>query len=326
MRKGIDCKGNEWEENFQKLKPEKDLTGQTFEKLSVLFRVQNDKQGNSRWLTSCECGNTLVARGTSLRSKHTCSCGCAQSLIVSEKLCHEFIPGERIGYWTVMHRANGYIGKGAYWHVKCRCGEERDIKAQQLRSRHSLSCGCMHRELVNNAIAIDLTGLKFGLLTVVSMSNQRINGSVCWNVICECGTEKCVSGLGLRQGTTVSCGCQNRSSGEVLIADLLKQHDILFKDQCIFPDLLSERNGLLRYDFGILKGDNIVRLIEFDGAQHFGPITKFGGEESFLRLQQNDALKNQYAISRNIPLVRIPYTKKKSLKIDDLLGDEYLIS
>ena len=65
MRKGIDCKGKEWEENLNKIKPDKDLVGQVFGRLSVKFRVQNDKQGLSQWLTQCECGNEIVVRGSS---------------------------------------------------------------------------------------------------------------------------------------------------------------------------------------------------------------------------------------------------------------------
>lgn len=39
---------------------------------------------------------------------------------------------------------------------------------------------------------------------------------------------------------------------------------------------------------------------------------------------KNDTLKNQYALSHNIPLVRIPYSKRDSMTLDDILGDSYL--
>ena len=67
------------------------------------------------------------------------------------------------------------------------------------------------------------------------------------------------------------------------------------------------------------------RLIEFDGQQHNEPIEYYGGEEALLKLQQHDTIKNQYALSHNIPLVRIPYTKRDTVTLDDLLGDQYLI-
>ena len=68
-----------------------------------------------------------------------------------------------------------------------------------------------------------------------------------------------------------------------------------------------------------------MRLIEYDGAQHIKPVSIFGGQEYFNQLQHHDSLKNQYALSHNIPLVRIPYNIKNTLNLDDLLGEEYLI-
>ena len=54
-------------------------------------------------------------------------------------------------------------------------------------------------------------------------------------------------------------------------------------------------------------------------------IDYFGGNESFQVLKENDELKNQYAVSHNIPLVRIPYSKCNTISLEDLLGDKYLI-
>lgn len=87
MRTGVDYRGKEWEENLNLMSPDKNITGKRFGNLTVLFRVQNDKQGNSYWLCKCDCGNDFVVRGTSLRSGHTTSCGCMQKKIVSEKTC-----------------------------------------------------------------------------------------------------------------------------------------------------------------------------------------------------------------------------------------------
>ena len=72
------------------------------------------------------------------------------------------------------------------------------------------------------------------------------------------------------------------------------------------------------------NSEKVVRLIEFDGKQHEKPYDFFGGEEKFLKVQKNDTLKNQYALDHNIPLVRIPYKKRDSMTLDDLLGSEYV--
>lgn len=54
---------------------------------------------------------------------------------------------------------------------------------------------------------IDLTGKKFGRLTVIERTENNHRGNVMWKCICECGNEKIVSRNCLNQGITKSCGC-----------------------------------------------------------------------------------------------------------------------
>lgn len=326
MRTGVDCKGREWEENSNSIKPNKDITNKRFGYLTVLFRVQNDKQGNSYWLCKCDCDNEIVVKGVSLRSGHTTSCGCAHSPIVSEKLARKIIPGQQFGYWTVLYRADGYVGRGSYWRCRCRCGIEKDVGGESLSNGMSKSCGCYEKELKSKKNTIDLTGRVYGFLTVLGRSDKKVAGEILWNVRCECGTEKMVSGHNLRRGGVISCGCKQCSIGEMNIKNILENNNIIFQPQYTFLDLVTEKNKPLRFDFAILDiCDNLIRLIEFDGVQHFIPIERFGGEEVFEKQKRYDLFKNQYALSHNIPLVRIPYSKRDSMCIDDLLGDKYLI-
>ena len=58
---------------------------------------------------------------------------------------------------------------------------------------------------------VDLTGKKFGRLTVIKRSNKKSkNGSVLWECKCECGNQSCVSSQSLKSGRTVSCGCYGK--------------------------------------------------------------------------------------------------------------------
>lgn len=54
----------------------KDLTGQTFERLTVLKRAENTNAGRARWHCKCDCGNETISRGGDLRSGGSTSCGC----------------------------------------------------------------------------------------------------------------------------------------------------------------------------------------------------------------------------------------------------------
>ena len=57
---------------------------------------------------------------------------------------------------------------------------------------------------------IDLTGQKFGRLTVINKSEKRnASGQVYWNCLCDCGKECTICGTSLRIGKTKSCGCYN---------------------------------------------------------------------------------------------------------------------
>lgn len=50
--------------------------GNRYGRLVVVERAANDKRGEARWMCRCDCGGKTVARGGSLRSGHTQSCGC----------------------------------------------------------------------------------------------------------------------------------------------------------------------------------------------------------------------------------------------------------
>jgi len=59
---------------------------------------------------------------------------------------------------------------------------------------------------------IDLSGKRFGRLTVVKLHLIRISGKDLkkkpqWSVVCDCGVQKVVDGASLRNGDTSSCGC-----------------------------------------------------------------------------------------------------------------------
>ena len=55
------------------------LTGKTFGSLRVIKRSGSELRssgGHARWKCLCICGNTIIIRGSSLRNRHTESCGC----------------------------------------------------------------------------------------------------------------------------------------------------------------------------------------------------------------------------------------------------------
>jgi hypothetical protein len=56
-----------------------DISGQVFGRLTVIVRVQNNKNGGAKWLCSCSCGKQIDVSTSSLRGGGTKSCGCLKS-------------------------------------------------------------------------------------------------------------------------------------------------------------------------------------------------------------------------------------------------------
>lgn len=63
-------------------------------------------------------------------------------------------------------------------------------------------------------IAKDLTGMKFGRLTVESRDG-RLGGHVCWKCRCECGAVRRNTSQNLQRGDVQSCGCLARERAAV---------------------------------------------------------------------------------------------------------------
>ncbi len=57
---------------------------------------------------------------------------------------------------------------------------------------------------------IDLTGMRFGMLTVTGLSTQvgKVK-ELKWHCSCDCGGTSIAFGNNLRRGTTVACGCRS---------------------------------------------------------------------------------------------------------------------
>lgn len=53
-----------------------DITGERFNKLVVLKRLENEPNGVAKWLCRCDCGKETVVRGSNLKSGAVKSCGC----------------------------------------------------------------------------------------------------------------------------------------------------------------------------------------------------------------------------------------------------------
>lgn len=123
------------------------------------------------------------------------------------------LTGRRIGRLVVVRRAVAKKGR-TFWLCQCDCGNTKEIAAQSLRSEGTQSCGCLQREMTSQKTMIDLTGKRFGRLTVLGIHGHvGVNHpALVWRCQCDCGKITNVRAQSLRIGQTRSCGCLRRES------------------------------------------------------------------------------------------------------------------
>ena len=231
------------------------------------------------------------------------------------------LTGKKFGKLTAIERDYSVNKNNAYWKCQCECGNYTSVSSNNLRKVKNgvKSCGCLRKEIGNRSIK-DLSGQRFDKLLVLSITDKRVGERVVWHCKCDCGTEIDVSSDALLKGHTHSCGCI-KSIGEKNIATVLSENNIVFEKEKKFPDLIF--NSYLRYDFYI---PDYNRLVEFDGIQHFEDKANGSWKQSscFEEVQKRDMIKNQYALSHGIDLVRIPYWERDNITLEMILGDKYI--
>lgn len=192
----------------------RDLTGQRFGRLVVLYR--SDNIGNRvAWHCLCDCGKEKDVKGSLLIQGKTRSCGCLSD--ENRHLFKEDLTGQRFGRLIVLNRCKNKINGYWKWHCLCDCGNTIDVVSTSLKNGNTKSCGCLAKETHKltgklskgrkSKSFIDLTGQRFGLLTVIERVENTNRGCVRWLCKCDCGKETKTTTAHLRSGHTKSCGC-----------------------------------------------------------------------------------------------------------------------
>lgn len=115
--------------------------------------------------------------------------------------------GQRFGRLTVLEDTGERKERMVVWRCRCDCGGERLVVTNKLTGGIVTDCGCVPREPVTNRVAEDLTGRRFGSLTVLYRMENRKNRTQ-WMCRCDCGKLHPVISLDLKQGKIKSCGCK----------------------------------------------------------------------------------------------------------------------
>lgn len=110
------------------------------------------------------------------------------------------------------------------------------------------------------------------------------------------------------------------SRGEIKISEILDMNDMVYQEEYSFNGLNSQNGRALRFDFCVFDDDGKIDfLIEYQGKQHYQPVSKYGGKKGFYQQQFNDNQKRRFCALHNIKLIEIPYTEEHLISYDYIM-------
>lgn len=120
----------------------RDISGQTFDKLTAVKPTDKRAYGSVVWEFKCECGKTVYRSLRSVeyskRNRNIVSCGCGRSTRVT----YDEMIGCKFGKLTVVDVIRVHDPKKPYITCRCvcECGAERTISPYSLNNDRRTSC------------------------------------------------------------------------------------------------------------------------------------------------------------------------------------------
>lgn len=98
-----------------KRKPAADMSGQRYNRLTVVSRAGVDAHERATWLCRCDCSNELVVPWFRLRQGHTKSCGCLKAELARARVTtHGKSRSPTHNSWVGMIQRCGYTKHAEY--------------------------------------------------------------------------------------------------------------------------------------------------------------------------------------------------------------------
>ena len=202
------------------------IQGKKFNRLFVIGDSgERNACGLKLYKCVCDCGNETTATKYALLHSKKKSCGCLLRETSLKALAHIKQPhyknlvGMKFGRLLVLKRVPAPEGKkkAAFFECLCDCGNKKIIQGFLLSNGTTRSCGCLAKEVRTQTgknsqgrvskKRIDITGKRFGRLTVLEPVKRSNYAGILWRCVCDCGNETITTGSKLRSGHTQSCGC-----------------------------------------------------------------------------------------------------------------------
>lgn len=154
------------------------------------------------------------------------------------------LTGRRFGKLVAVEYDHSNAYNASYWRCICDCDGEKIVRGTALTSGITTSCGCKQRVPKRE----DLTGKRFGRLTVLEYDHNNSYRAPYWRCLCDCGNEITVRGSELKIGNVKSCGCYHRDVTREICTTHGMTNTSLYrvwrhmKERCINPNSQEYRN------------------------------------------------------------------------------------
>lgn len=155
------------------------------------------------------------------------------------------LTGKTYNRLTVIRRDTSR--KGVYWICRCECGKVVSVRAYNLTSGSTKSCGCLNMENIHKHKRnyVDITGKRYGELEVIRYIDSDKNGTR-WECKCHaCGSVIVKSASWLKKYK--SCGCLEKAARK---ANFVKLHQAI-RDSDSNPNILREKPNSNNFTTGV---------------------------------------------------------------------------
>ena len=225
--------------------------------------------------------------------------------------------GQKFGKLTVIKYSHTDRYRQPCWECECECGNIKIIIGRSLRTGKTKTCGkCRY---------IDLTGQKFGMLTVIRYSHS--NNGAYWECECDCGNILVRSAMSLNASLInnyiSNCGCTSNSIIHGLTDHPLHSIWEDMKKRCFNPNRKEYKNygsrGITIFD-GWLYFENFF----LDMIQQYSIIKEIYPFET-LSIERLNYNKNYEPGNCIILLHRLQGRNRRVNKLNEELAEEIRI-
>ncbi len=197
----------------------KNIIGQRSGMLTVLNEEETIRNKGGQKMRMfrclCDCGKEKILPLHNIINGKYKSCGCTR--FPKDKPFD--LTGQRFGRLTVISEVERKLfsdgSKRRQWLCRCDCGTKTTVLQSNLTSGGTKSCGCISGKIKHRLHPLDLTGNRYGKLTVIGPTSPNIQQNDLirrkWKCRCDCGNIVNVIYYNLTTGHTRSCGCMKRT-------------------------------------------------------------------------------------------------------------------